>query len=40
MTALELGWPVGRAGAAVVSPSGVETAFQGGVSGGDQFEVA
>ena len=40
MTTLELDWPVGRAGAAVVSPSGVETAFQGGVSGGDQFEVA
>jgi CubicO group peptidase (beta-lactamase class C family) len=40
MTALELGWPVGRAGAAVVSPSGVETALQGGVSGGDQFQVA
>jgi CubicO group peptidase (beta-lactamase class C family) len=37
---LKLDWPVGRAGAAVVSPSGVETAFQGGVSGGDQFEVA
>jgi CubicO group peptidase (beta-lactamase class C family) len=36
----ELDWPVARAGAAVVSPSGVETAFQGGVSGGDQFEVA
>jgi CubicO group peptidase (beta-lactamase class C family) len=40
LTTLELDWPVGRAGAAVVSPSGVETAFQGGVSGGDQFEVA
>ena len=37
---LELDWPVGRAGAAVVSPSGTETAFLGGVSGGDQFEVA
>jgi CubicO group peptidase (beta-lactamase class C family) len=37
---LTLDWPVGRAGAAVVSPSGVETAFQGGVTGGDQFEVA
>jgi CubicO group peptidase (beta-lactamase class C family) len=36
----ELDWPVGRAGAAVVSPSGAETAFQGGVTGGDQFEVA
>jgi CubicO group peptidase (beta-lactamase class C family) len=40
MTTLELDWPVGRAGAAVVSPSGVETAFLGGVTGGDQFEVA
>lgn len=40
MTTLKLDWPVGRAGAAVVSPSGVETAFQGGVTGGDQFEVA
>jgi CubicO group peptidase (beta-lactamase class C family) len=37
---LKLDWPVGRAGAAVVSPSGAETAFRGGVSGGDQFEVA
>jgi CubicO group peptidase (beta-lactamase class C family) len=37
---LTLDWPVGRAGAAVVSPSGVETAFLGGVSGGDEFEVA
>jgi CubicO group peptidase (beta-lactamase class C family) len=37
---LTLDWPVGRAGVAVVSPSGVETAFLGGVSGGDQFEVA
>jgi CubicO group peptidase (beta-lactamase class C family) len=37
---LTLDWPVGRAGAAVVSPSGVETAFQGGVTGGDLFEVA
>jgi CubicO group peptidase (beta-lactamase class C family) len=36
----ELDWPVGRAGVAVVSPSGTETAFLGGVSGGDQFEVA
>jgi CubicO group peptidase (beta-lactamase class C family) len=36
----ELDWPVGRAGAAVVSPSGVETAFQGGVTGGDLFQVA
>jgi len=40
MTTLQLDWPVGRAGAAVVSPSGVETAFQGGVTGSDQFEVA
>jgi CubicO group peptidase (beta-lactamase class C family) len=37
---IELDWPVGRAGVAVVSPSGVETAYLGGVSGGDQFEVA
>jgi CubicO group peptidase (beta-lactamase class C family) len=37
---LELDWPVGRAGVAVVSPSGTETAFQGQVSGGDEFEVA
>jgi CubicO group peptidase (beta-lactamase class C family) len=37
---LELDWPVGRAGAAVRSPSGLETAFLGGVRGGDQFEVA
>jgi CubicO group peptidase (beta-lactamase class C family) len=37
---LELDWPVGRAGVAVVSASGVETAFRGGVGGGDQFEVA
>jgi len=37
---LELDWPVGRAGVAVVSPSGVETAFQGQVGGGDLFEVA
>jgi CubicO group peptidase (beta-lactamase class C family) len=36
----ELDWPVGRAGAAVVSPSGVDTAFLGGVTGGDEFEVA
>jgi CubicO group peptidase (beta-lactamase class C family) len=33
-------WPVGRAGVAVVSPSGTETAFLGGVTGGDRFEVA
>jgi CubicO group peptidase (beta-lactamase class C family) len=37
---LELDWPVGRAGAAVVSPSGTETAFLGGVTGGDEFEIA
>jgi len=37
---LELDWPVGRAGVAVVSPSEVETAFLGGVSGTDEFEVA
>jgi CubicO group peptidase (beta-lactamase class C family) len=37
---LELDWPVGRAGVAVVSPSEVETAFLGGVTGDDRFEVA
>jgi CubicO group peptidase (beta-lactamase class C family) len=37
---LELDWPVGRGGAAVVSPSAVETAFLGGATGGDEFEVA
>jgi CubicO group peptidase (beta-lactamase class C family) len=37
---LEVDWPVGRAGAAVVSSSGVDTAFLGGVGGGDVFEVA
>ena len=37
---LTLDWPVGRAGVAVVSPSGTETAFHGEVTGGDQFEVA
>ena len=37
---LELEWPVGRAVVAVVSPSGVETAFLGGVTGDDRFEVA
>ena len=37
---LELDWPVGRAGVAVVSRSGTETAFLGGVTGGDEFEVA
>jgi CubicO group peptidase (beta-lactamase class C family) len=37
---LELGWPVERAGVAVVSPSEVETAFRGGVTGDDRFEVA
>ncbi len=37
---LELDWSVGRAGAAVVSRSGTETAFLGGVTGGDEFEVA
>ena len=36
----ELDWPVGRAGVAVVSPSRTETAFLGGVTGADQFEVA
>jgi CubicO group peptidase (beta-lactamase class C family) len=37
---LKVEWPVGRAGVAVVSPSGTETAFLGGVTGGDPFEVA
>ena len=37
---LEVEWPVGRAGVAVVSPSGVETASLGGVTGGDRFQVA
>jgi hypothetical protein len=37
---LTLDWPVGRAGVTVVSPSGTETAFLGGVTGGDEFEVA
>jgi CubicO group peptidase (beta-lactamase class C family) len=37
---LELDWPVERAGVAVVSPSEVETAFRGGVTGDDRFEVA
>jgi CubicO group peptidase (beta-lactamase class C family) len=37
---IELDWPVGRAGVAVVSPSGVDHAVLGGVAGGDQFEVA
>jgi CubicO group peptidase (beta-lactamase class C family) len=37
---LEVDWPVGRAGVAVASPPGTETAFLGGVTGGDRFEVA
>jgi len=37
---LTLDWPVGRGGAAVVSPSGADTVFLGGVSGTDEFEVA
>jgi CubicO group peptidase (beta-lactamase class C family) len=40
MSNLTLDWPVGRGGVAVVSPSGTETAFVGGVTGGDRFEVA
>jgi len=36
----ELDWPVGRAGVAVVSPSGVETTSLGGVAGDDEFAVA
>jgi CubicO group peptidase (beta-lactamase class C family) len=35
-----LDWPVRRAGVAVVSPSGTETAFRGQATGADQFEVA
>jgi CubicO group peptidase (beta-lactamase class C family) len=37
---LKLDWPVGRAGVAVVSSVGVDTAFLGGVGGSDEFEVA
>jgi CubicO group peptidase (beta-lactamase class C family) len=37
---IELDWPVGRAGVAVVGASGVEHASLGGVTGGDRFEVA
>jgi CubicO group peptidase (beta-lactamase class C family) len=37
---LKLDWPVGRAGVAVVSASGVERAAIGGVDGGDEFAVA
>ena len=37
---LDLDWPVGRAGVAVVSPSGEERASVGGVGGGDEFAVA
>ena len=37
---MNLDWPVGRAGVAVVSPSGVERATIGEVGGGDQFAVA
>ena len=37
---LDLDWPVGRAGVAVVSPAGVEAAYLGGVTGGDGFQVA
>jgi len=40
MNQLQVDWPVGRAGVAVVSPSGVETRFLGGVDGGDRFQVA
>jgi CubicO group peptidase (beta-lactamase class C family) len=40
MNQLQVDWPVGRAGVAVVSPSGVETSFLGGVDGGDRFQVA
>jgi CubicO group peptidase (beta-lactamase class C family) len=37
---IELDWPVERAGVAVVTPSEVEQAYLGGVTGGDRFEVA
>jgi len=37
---MNLDWPVGRAGVAVVSPSEVERASVGGVGGGDEFAVA
>ena len=37
---LDLDWPVGRAGVAVVSPSGEERASVGGVRGDDEFAVA
>jgi CubicO group peptidase (beta-lactamase class C family) len=37
---LELDWPVGRAGAAVVSSAGVDAGYLGGVGGGEVFEVA
>jgi CubicO group peptidase (beta-lactamase class C family) len=37
---LDLDWPVGRAGVAVVSASGEERAAIGGVGGGDEFAVA
>ena len=37
---VELDWPVQRAGVAVVSSSGVDTAFLGGVGGTDEFQVA
>jgi CubicO group peptidase (beta-lactamase class C family) len=37
---LELDWPVERAAVAVVSSSEVETAFRGGVTGADQFQMA
>jgi CubicO group peptidase (beta-lactamase class C family) len=36
----ELDWPVGRAGVAVISPSGVETSSLGGAAGDDEFAVA
>ncbi len=37
---MNLDWPVGRAGVAVVSASGEERATVGGVGGGDEFAVA
>ncbi|HEV3398388.1 MAG TPA: serine hydrolase domain-containing protein [Actinomycetes bacterium] len=40
MNQLQVDWPVGRAAVAVVSPSEVETAFRGQVTGSDQFQMA
>jgi CubicO group peptidase (beta-lactamase class C family) len=37
---LELDWPVERGAVAVVSAAGVDAAYLGGVTGGDEFRVA